>query len=274
MNPTAFVTVYRRALLAGALLAASAPALAWGPTGHRLVAELAESRLTPAAQAQVHSLLAGEAEPSLAGIANWADNLRDTNAELFKQTSHWHYVNIAENGCHYPPRPEDPHGDVVKALRAQTALLADRSLPREQRLQALKFVVHFAGDIHQPLHAGYLSDKGGNTFQINYRDKGSNLHSLWDSGMLNSTGLRESQWLTRLQALPAQPSAPGRLPADTAVQWAEHSCSLVVQPGFYPARPGVLPQTYVDQHLSLMEQQLQAGGQHLAALLNQSLGEP
>lgn len=264
------------ALMMGALLAAvSFPVLAWGPTGHRLVAELAQPQLTPAALAQVRALLAGEPEPSLAGIANWADNLRDTAPEEFKRTSRWHYVNIAEADCQYQQAHHDGDADdVIEALQVQTALLADTTASHEKRLQALKFVVHFAGDIHQPLHAGKAADRGGNNFQIQYRGKGSNLHSLWDSGMLNSTGLGEPQWLSRLQALPGEPGAATRLSADAAVQWAEHSCALVMQPGFYPAKPGTLAQAYVDQHLPLAEQQLLRGGQHLAALLNQALGGP
>ena len=80
-----------------ALLLISGPALAWGPLGHRLVADLAWDDMSPRARAEAQKLLKGEAEPTLAGIANWADELRNTDAALGKKTAHWHYVNIAEN---------------------------------------------------------------------------------------------------------------------------------------------------------------------------------
>ncbi|MFP3648289.1 S1/P1 nuclease, partial [Paraburkholderia sp. SIMBA_054] len=90
-----------------------------------------------------------------------------------------------ENGCGYEPPRDCPGGDcVIVALKVQTALLADHSQTLETRRQALKFVVHFVGDIHQPMHAGYAADKGGNDFQLQFNGKGTNLHSLWDSGMI------------------------------------------------------------------------------------------
>lgn len=248
-----------------------APAYAWGALGHRLVARLAYGQLSPQARAQVAELLSGEAEPTLAGIANWADDLRDNNPDLGKRTSRWHYVNIASHDCAYKAERDCRNGDcVVEAIQRQSAILADRNKPKAERLRALKFVVHFVGDVHQPLHASNTNDRGGNDFQVNYRGQGSNLHSVWDSGLLKSAGLSEDAYLHRLQALPAPANSAKSLLPTASVQWAEQSCKAVTQPGFYPAR-AKLEDSYYARYRPVAEQRLREGGAHLAQLLNATL---
>lgn len=251
-------------------LGVALPAQAWGPLGHRLVARLAEPGLDPQARAAVSRLLQGEPDPSLAGIANWADDLRASDPDLGKRSSRWHYVNIADPGCRFDAARDCPGGDcVVAALQAQTAILADPARSDAERRQALKFVVHFTGDVHQPLHAGRGADRGGNDYQVNWNGKGSNLHSLWDSGLLNSRNLDEDQWLTRLRALPPPKVAP--LPAGAPRLWAEQSCRVVNTAGFYPSGHVIEP-AYVDHNLPIAERQLRLAGARLAATLNAALG--
>lgn len=258
------------ALLAPLLLLAG-PVAAWGPQGHRLVAALAWAELSPQARAQATLLLAGEPDPTLPGIANWADTLRENDPDLGKRSAGWHYVNIAEEGCHYDAGRDCPGGNcVVGAIDAQLAILADHDQSLAERRQALKFVVHFVGDVHQPLHAGYGHDKGGNTVQVNVPDgsrdgKGSNLHRLWDSGLLNTADLDDDAYLRRLQSLPV---AVGLDTDPTG--WAEASCAIAVQPGLYPASAKI-GDAYVQRWRPLAEAQLRRGGSHLAAVLNQAL---
>ena len=203
-------------------------------------------------------------------MANWADNLRATDPGLGRRSARWHYVNIAGPGCEFDAARDCPRGNcVVAALERQVAILADPARSDDERRQALKFVVHFTGDVHQPLHAGRGAARGGNDYQVSWRGKGSNMHSLWDSGLLNSRGLDEEQWLARLRDLPA-PASPS--PAATAPRlWAEQSCRLVDTAGFYPAGH-VVGQAYVDAHLPLAERQLRLAGDRLAATLNAALG--
>lgn len=264
----------------------STNALAWGPRGHSLVASLANDALTPAARSEIARLLADDPGQDLAGIASWADELRERDPTLGRRSARWHYVNLAENDCHYDATRDCPGGDcVVEAIRVQTAILADHDQSLEARRQALKFVVHFIGDVHQPLHAGYAHDKGGNTFQVNLDGKGSNLHRLWDSGLLNTLGLNTTRYLQRLRGLPIPAASPAPEPsehrrgthelaiADRASQWARHSCSIVLQPGFYPAQAKI-HNDYMQAWRPVVEAQLRLGGAHLAAVLNQALGEP
>ncbi|WP_140719435.1 S1/P1 nuclease [Pseudomonas sp. Hp2] len=261
----------------GAVLALSFPspqAHAWGGQGHRLVARIADRELTPQAHAEVARLLAGEPDPTLAGIASWADELRKSDPDLGKRSASWHYVNLGEHDCAYEPARDCPDGNcVVEALRTQTALLADRSQPLAVRRQALKFVVHLVGDIHQPMHAGYAHDKGGNDFQLQFDGKGTNLHALWDSGMLYDRHVDDDAYLARLLALPRP--APGNGPAlpPPAADWARASCRIAVTPGVYPARH-VLPDGYVATWRPVAETQLLLAGDRLAAILDAALGAP
>src|SRR5690606_30640415 len=144
------------ALVAAPLLLALAPAaFGWSALGHRLTGELAERHLDPVASAEVARLLAGEDDPSLSGVAYWADALRNADPPRFKQTSSWHYVNYPRDRCEYEPARDCKDGNcVIGAIQAQQAILADRSQPEAARRDALKFLVHFVGDAHQPMHAG------------------------------------------------------------------------------------------------------------------------
>lgn len=252
------------------LLLTALPAQAWGPQGHRLVAQLGEDGLSPGARAEVARLLEGEPVPGLVGIASWADELRGSDPVLGRRTGAWHYVNIGEAGCRYQAKVHCPGGDCVnEALEAQARILGDRQRSDAERLQALKFIVHMAGDAHQPLHAGNLHDRGGNRYQVNFRGKGSNLHALWDSGLLNSRRLDDAAWLARLRAMPApSPADIGQPPrAGFAVPWVEQACHIATAPGVYP-RDRVIDEAYVHAHLPTLETQLRTAGSRLGALLN------
>jgi nuclease S1 len=247
--------------------------LAWGPKGHRLVAALANSELTPQARAEVARLLHGEAEPTLAGVANWADDLRDHPAagdpDLGKRSARWHYVNLAEDACGYAPPKQCPNGDcLIEAIVRQRALLADRRQPDAVRAQALKFLVHFVGDAHQPLHAGYARDKGGNTIQIQLDGQGSNLHRLWDSDVIASANMSERRYLHHLRRMPLPSQA--RDGSDDPAAWAEASCRIVLRDGFYPSKPTIEP-GYFSQWRPTADAQLRIAGHRLAQMLNATL---
>ena len=254
------------------LLLLAWPVQAWGPLGHRLVARLAEPQLTPTARTEVRRLLATERLQSLTDVASWADDLRRSDPTLGRRSAKWHYINFGSSDCRYKPARDCRNGDcVVEALRTQAAILADRTRSDAERLQALKFVVHFTGDIHQPLHAGFGNDRGGNTVQIQYRGKGSNLHAFWDGTLLSSRGLGETTYLWRLRASGTPRPAPAALYTPRApVEWAEQSCAIVREPGFYPASARI-GDDYIARHRATAERQLQLAGTRLAAVLNATL---
>jgi len=258
-----------------ALLVIAPQASAWGPLGHSVVAELAQRHLSPAAEAEVERLLAPEHTHSLADVANWPDQIQDdpARAALWKQTRGQHYVNFrGGSDCDYvPPRDCRDGRCVVAALQYYVGVLGDRSQSDGERREALKFVVHFVGDIHQPLHAGYRDDKGGNTYQVQFDGKGSNLHKVWDSGMLYSRGL---DWQTYAQELDS--ATPVAMPPpiapldDPYAQWAEESCRVTAQAGFYPDGHEV-GAAYVKAELPQAELRLRQAGRRLANVLNLAL---
>lgn len=263
-------------VLAGVLTSVvSLPALAWGGQGHRLVADIAATRLSPDVSREVHGLLAIDGHDRMSAVASWADELRAVNPALGKRSASWHYVNIADqrlpaaDNCHYQETVHcHERSCIVAALQDQSARLANRQLPAAQRLEALKFVIHFVGDVHQPMHAGYGHDKGGNDFQLQFNGRGTNLHGLWDYGMLATQHLDDAAYLQRLLELPV-----AGLPLGTSQEWAENSCRLSIDEGVYPQTRRV-GATYLATHLPTAETQLRIAGDQLGALLNQLLATP
>jgi hypothetical protein len=265
----------RRAVTLLAACLVVAPALAWGPLGHSVVAQLAQRHLSPAAEAEVVRLLAPDHTRLLADIANWPDQMQDDPdfKDLWKQTRGQHYINFhGGSDCDYvPPRDCRDGRCVVGGLQHYVAVLGDRSQPDSVRRQALKFVVHFVGDIHQPLHAGYRDDKGGNTYQVQFDGKGSNLHKIWDSRMLYTRGQDWQQYAQRLDSDFWTPLPAPIAPLDNKyAQWAEESCRITAEPGFYPANHEITP-AYVHTWLPLADQRLSEAGRRLAEVLNLAL---
>lgn len=246
-------------------------ALAWGPQGHRIVADIAQDGLDAKARAAVDDLLAGERNPTLAGIANWADELRYRDPALFKQTSHWHYIDFRGGDCHYIAARDCPNGDcIIAATAQQLRVLGDARQPRPARVQALKFVVHLIGDMHQPLHASNHADHGGNDYQIHVYGRGSNLHHVWDGLIIGRAGFDASADAARLEQMPI---ARDDLRVDAAApqRWAEQSCRLIDADALYPPSHRI-EHDYLDTHRPLAETQLRLAGARLAAELNASLG--
>lgn len=258
----------RRAAAYVFVAAAFAPRLAfgWDALGHALVAELAERQLSPEAQAQIAQLLPDEAEPRLGSIASWADEVRKEEP-AYSHTGPLHYVNF-KGECRSNPPQDCPDGQcAIGAITRYAAILGDESQPQAARAEALKFVVHVVGDLHQPLHAGHRNDRGGNQFQVNYRGKGSNLHRVWDHDVLATTRLSRPKYIERLSQEPLPP--PGTL---DPVQWAIASCKLTDAEGFYPAKPGKLAEDYPANQRPLVEAQIRLAAARLAAILERELG--
>src|ERR1700731_4481412 len=156
------------ALLLLLVLGLPARALAWGSEGHRIVAEIAEQYLEPATARQVRELLAIENATTLAQVSTWADEIRPQRRE----TARWHFVDIPIHPPPGTPAAYDPGRDcpgndcVVAAIERFAAVLRDKTAAPRERLEALKLVVHFVGDAHQPLHCADNNDRGGNAIHV------------------------------------------------------------------------------------------------------------
>jgi hypothetical protein len=241
-----------------------------------VVAELAQRQLGPAAEREVERLLAPEHTTRLADVANWPDQIRNDPAQqaVWKRTGRWHYINFSSGRCDYVAPRDCPKGEcVVAALEREVQVLGDRAQPDAVRRQALKFVVHLVGDVHQPLHAGYRPDRGGNQYQVQFDGKGSNLHKVWDSGLLNTRHLRWQEYASLLDGRAPVILPPASAPLDDPyAQWAEESCRLTAAMDFYPSRRRI-GSAYVADNLPLAERRLREAGRRLAELLNSHLGE-
>ncbi|MBP8097819.1 MAG: S1/P1 nuclease [Arenimonas sp.] len=260
-----------RTFFVSLLLFSFAPlAMAWGPQGHQTVAELAELQLRPPARAEVARLLADEPMPTLAAVSSWADEVRADKSQAVR-TSGWHFINFKGGDCGYAPARDCPDGNcVIAAINRNFLALADRNRPDSERRDALKFLVHFVADVHQPLHASPKDDEGGNEFQVSYQGKGSNLHKVWDSLILRHDARSPADYADALNRRPPLPADPTRQSDRPAVDWAVESCHLVESGGIYP--PGhVISDDYLNAHRAQAELRLRQAGSRLADMLNFAL---
>ncbi|HET7843749.1 MAG TPA: S1/P1 nuclease [Xanthomonadales bacterium] len=257
------VSMWRGACLILVLVLA-APASAWGPRGHAIVAELASRELSPGARAEVERLLGGEARRSLLDVATWPDFLRKWPG--YGNTPPLHYVNFPRGECHYVAARDCPGGRcVVEAIEHFRAVLASDA-PDAERADALKWVAHLVADVHQPLHATWGDDRGGNSVQLRFRGEGTNLHALLDSGLLATRELSARRYADAI----AQEGTPATTVdrAGLAAGWAEESCALGREA--YPAARGV-DDAYVARWRPVLEQRLSLAATRLAALLDATL---
>jgi len=272
---------------------------AWGLTGHAIIADIAERHLTEATLNRVHELLREEGLEHLDQVSSWPDTIRKERPEA----SPWHYVDIPLTEAYLPER-DCKNGDcAVEAIKRFTTILADRTQPAAKREEALKFLVHFVGDLHQPLHgAENAGDHGGNKVRITYfGDNGSeqyplNLHWVWDTSIIeHHLGIQEQALnqpnldARRAAAIAAtdidhhfMTGLPHSEAADPAV-WAMESHDAakasvypgVVAPGAEaPVSPVILGEAYQKKAWPVVERRLELGGLRLAALLNKALGQP
>src|SRR5579864_409766 len=182
------------AAAAAAAVLTPSPGLAWGKTGHRVIAAIADTELSGLARARVEQIL-GPGE-SLDEAANWPDEMRSAPGEFWQKTATpWHYVTV--NGTTYDHAP--PEGDAFEALGRFKKTLQDPNASRADQQLALRFIVHLVGDLHQPLHVGKCCDKGGNDVKVAFFGKPTNLHAVWDSQLVDDEQLSFSELATKLE---------------------------------------------------------------------------
>jgi hypothetical protein len=267
------------------VLAAGTPLLAWGVQGHRLVGAIAANHLSPTAKRNVEWLLAPE---TLAEVASWADEVQGG----ITQTSPWHYVNIPPEAKSYdrdrdcPRQPgvaagarNDAWRDcIVDRIRYHEERLADIKLDRADRATALKFLVHFVGDIHQPLHASAI-ERGGNGILVRVfgsdtcggdpaRPSPCNLHSVWDSLLIAHRGLDDRAFAAVLERRVRDEgllSKPVGIPAEWAME------SLVISNAILLPQQGTVDEAYYAKQIGTIEQRLALAGARLAQVLNRAL---
>jgi hypothetical protein len=240
------------------LLSTPSSLFAWGPNGHRIVGRIAMNHLTDEAAIAVTCLIGPE---GLDQVSTWPDEIRSDPG--WKQSTPWHFISI-DDGETLETTARDPAGDVLEAIQRFTAVLRDPQATRPAKQEALRFLVHFVGDIHQPLHVGRRADRGGNSIKVTLLGQETNLHSVWDSGLIDNEKLSFSELAAfidhpTLQELQTWQSAP---PAE----WANES--KAVRDRVYQIGDGKLSYEYAYQNIPLVKRRLLQGGVRLAGLLN------
>ena len=270
----------RTLAVGGLMFAIAAPqSYAWGREGHRLTALVAEQYLTPETKAAVAKLLHGQ---SLADIASWADEVRTS----LPATAPWHYADIPKDADKFdrardcPPNAVDPkspwHDCVTDRINYFEGRLADTDLPEDERAKALKFIVHFIGDVHQPLHA-IGDDRGGNGVPVAFFGNTQcggykcNLHGVWDVTLIEQRGLSEAKYKDLLLK-EIKDNNWERMSGGEPTTWANVSHHYAVNA--WAPHGALITHDYYNEEIKIVDAQLSLGGLRLARVLNRILGAP
>ena len=236
----------------------------WGKNGHRATGEIATQYLTKKAKRNIAKLLNGQ---SLALVSNFADDIKSD--ERYRKYGPWHYVNFPFDST-YEASPKSESGDLYQAINHCLDVLKDESAARDDKIFFLKMLVHFMGDLHQPLHVGIAADKGGNDFQVRWFGDGTNLHTVWDTKMIESYSMSYTELAANRSTLtPAQFNA---ITSGTIKDWMYESRALCQQVYATTEIGEKLGYRYMYDYMDMVRSQLQKGGIRLAVLLNDIFG--
>jgi hypothetical protein len=280
----------KRLVIAASLSMITAqPAFAWGDKGHEIIAAIARDRMTPAARAWVDAILAKDTDtltaPDMISRATWADKWRDSG---HRETADWHFVDLElgtpdlQTACFNKPAPADPPSAgpaqdcVVDQIAEFQAELTNPATPDAERLLALKYILHFVGDVHQPLHASDDQDRGGNCVSVTVGGHTSNLHSFWDTGVLASLGT-DPQAIAKTLEKRITAADRKRWATGQASDWASESYAKAKAIAYTinspagcakGAAPIALSSSYQANALQTTKLQLEKAGIRLAWVLN------
>ena len=243
----------------------SSQALSFGADGHRIVSQIAENHLSIKTALAINAITDGD---SLAKLSVWPDRIRYVS--VWEQSKYWHYVSIDDKE-QFKDFPRHRDGDVLTALEYFYAELQNPQLPKKQQWEALAFFVHFVGDIHQPLHVGRRDDRGGNTIPVKWlkQSKTSNLHTVWDSLIINTENKSPEQYSLKLDRSETAQAAWHN--ADFQ-DWALES--KVLRRHIYNFSPNgkrdprLIGPAYIKRNRPIIERRLLMAGRRLADRLN------
>ncbi|MBO5732074.1 MAG: S1/P1 nuclease [Alistipes sp.] len=247
------------------LMAALLPsiAFAWGQKGHDVVANIAEQHISKRAKAKIERVLDGH---SMVYVANWMDNASHTPDYSYTKT--WHYCNADASNGGYAEAAKNEKGDVVVAITDIVTRLKSGELSADDERVALMMLIHLVGDLHCPMHAGRAEDLGGNRVKVSFFGKKTNLHSVWDSDIVESAHRWSySEWQQQIDRVERR-VAKSYVQGDV-VAWYDESLRIAAT--IYEATPedSKLSYDYVGRFRTTIEEQLLKGGLRLAALLEE-----
>jgi hypothetical protein len=264
--------MYKPRLLSACLLiwvlTRAGPALCWGPEGHRIVGVRALSLLDASARSEVVNLLGGDSDELLSETCFWPDVIR--NAPDWAWSSPQHYVNLPRHATAYDRQRDCPDGlCVTEAIRKYASELGRPELDAERRRQALAWLCHLVSDLHQPLHAAFRDDRGGNQVEIRFDGGSYNLHQFWDSALVRArlgTGPGRFRWPDAVSD-----GAAARWRPDDVDAWTYES-HRIAREFAYPSGQATDP-AFEARSWSIIQQQWLKAASRLALILNTVLGE-
>ncbi len=250
-------------ILSAIAISVSISAFGWGQTGHRAIGKIAESYLSEKAKKSIQEIMGHE---SLAECSTWMDEVRSDKKYDYAKT--WHYVTIPE-GTDYKSVEHEEKGDVYEAIGRMKKILKDKSSTKEQKVEAIRMITHLVGDMHQPLHVGNGEDRGGNNVKIKWFYDDSNLHRIWDSGMIDEKKYSFSE-LAEVVNYPVNSDDDTYFNTDLDV-WVEEAVAL--RPQIYNiGDKGFLSYEYMYENWDTVKIQLHKAGVRLAQILNDIYG--
>ena len=234
--------------------------LSWGQIGHRVVGQIAMNHMSKKANKNVLAVLGNE---DVAMVANWMDFIKSEEDKKFM--SPWHYCTI-EDGQKYGHAPEE--GDVYEAINKFTEELKTKKFSVDEAY-ALKVLIHLVGDVHQPLHVGNGKDRGANDVKVKFFWDKSNLHRVWDSGMIDKQQLSYTEYTKWIDV--ASQDQITMWQSDTVMKWMEESVSYRKSIYTLPDDKN-LSYNYVHDHIGQVNKRLLKAGIRLAGILNEIYG--
>ena len=237
---------------------------AWGMQGHRIVGEIANSYLTKNAKKEIQKILVDE---SLAMASNWPDFIKsDTN---YKYLNAWHYVDVEQNLSFVVMQDslkKDTASNAFNKIYFLVSQLRDKSLPQNEKVKYLRLLIHIVGDIHQPLHVSRKGDRGGNDIKVSWFGEQSNLHKIWDEGLIEYQRLSFTEYVNAINFSSEQQRM--ELQKQSIEQWFFESYEISEQI-HNDAKPNEkLGYNYNFKYVNTLNSQLLKGGIRLAGLLN------
>ncbi|MEO6521039.1 MAG: S1/P1 nuclease [Mucilaginibacter sp.] len=245
--------------------------MAWGQLGHRVVAQIADSYLTPKARLELGKILGNE---SLAMAANWADFIKSDPS--YKYLSQWHYVDLkqgatfAESSLYLKedtiPNAYNKLNFMIKELKTNKALAKDK------KLMYVRLIIHIVGDLHQPFHAGRADDQGGNKIQLMWGNEQTNLHSIWDSKLIETQQYSYTEYAHNLNHTTATQRAEWQKTDLLHVIYESNQIAESVYNEIKEPNQKLNTYKYIFDHIHTAEEQMLKGGVRLAGILNNIFG--
>jgi len=236
----------------------------WGKTGHRTTGEIAEQHLSRKAKREIRKLLNGQ---SLAIVSTYGDEIKSDNA--YREFGPWHYVNFPFDKT-FDTHPRSEKGDIVMAINKCITVLKDETSSKADKAFYLKMLVHFLGDLHQPLHVGKAEDLGGNRFQVQWFGEGSNLHTVWDTKMIENYNMSYMELAANRDVL--SKAQIEQLKRGSITDWMNESRDLCNDVYANTKSGEKLGYRYMYVYFNTLRSQLQKGGIRLASVLNDIFG--